>query len=503
MTLLLGIDAGLTVTKVALYDTHGQQVAAAAARCPLHHPRPRHVERDMEAAWESCVAAVRGCLRTAGSRAAEIAAVGLTGHGDGLYLVDRQLRPVRPAILALDSRAEALCASWRADGVLPEVLATSGQEPTAVSQATLWAWLARDEPKALASTRWLLYCKDWLRLRLTGEVCTDVTDASASFVAMATRAYEPRLLELLGLGDELMDRLPPVLSSTNIVGAVTRQAAAATGLPAGTPVVVGCHDVHASAVGMGGIEHGRLSLIAGTFGINQVMTKTPAIDPRWQVRASVLDDRYLAMSTSPGSAASLEWLIERVAPELIELAASQRQSPWEMALEEAAAVMDGPSQVFFQPFVYGSDPRGDAGAALVGLRGWHGRGHVIRAVLEGVVFNHRWHVDALRSKFAIEPPARLGGGAARSSLWVQLFADGLGSPVEVVDTAETGARGVAVLAGTGVGVYDSIPAGVANAVRVSRQHEPDPGCEQRLNEAYARFMALTTALRVMTEGPGQ
>jgi L-xylulokinase len=300
-----------------------------------------------------------------------------------------------------------------------------------------------------------------------------------------------------------MDRLPPVLSSTNVVGAVTRQAAAATGLPAGTPVVVGCHDVHASAVGMGGIEHGRLSLIVGTFGINQVMTKTPAVDPRWQVRASVLDDRYLAMSTSPGSAASLEWLIERVAPELIELAASQRRSPWEIALEEAAAVMDGPSQVFFQPFFYGSDPRGGTGAALVGLRGWHGRGHVIRAVLEGVVFNHRWHVDALRSKLAIEPPARLGGGAARSSLWVQLFADGLGSPVEVVDTTETGARGVAVLAGTGLGVYDSIPAGVANAVRVSRQHEPDPGSEQRLNEAYARFMALTTALRIMTESPGQ
>jgi L-xylulokinase len=504
MTLLLGIDAGLTVTKVALYDTHGLQVAAGAARCPLHHPRPRHVERDMAAAWESCVAAVRGCLATAGPRAAEIAAVGLAGHGDGLYLVDRQLRPVRPAILALDSRAEALRASWRADGVLPEVLATSGQEPTAVSQATLCAWLARDEPKALAGTRWLLYCKDWLRLQLTGEVCTDVTDASASFMAMATRAYEPRLLELLGLGDELMDRLPPVLSSTNVVGAVTRQAAAATGLPAGTPVVVGCHDVHASAVGMGGIDHGRLSLIAGTYGINQVMTKTPAIDPRWQVRASVLDDRYLAMSTSPGSASSLEWLIERVAPELIELAASQRRSPWEIALEEAAAVMDGPSQVFFQPFFYGSDPRGDTGAALVGLRGWHGRGHVIRAVLEGVVFNHRWHVDALRSKFAIEKtPARLGGGAARSSLWVQLFADGLGSPVEVVDTAETGARGVAVLAGTGVGIYDSIPAGVAKAVRVSRNHEPDPGSEQRLNEAYARFMALTTALRIMTQSPGQ
>lgn len=128
-----------------------------------------------------------------------------------------------------------------------------------------WEVGGPDDP---ASTRWLLYCKDWLRLQLTGEVCTDVTDASASFMAMATRAYEPRLLELLGLGDDLMDRLPPVLSSTNVVGAVSRQAAAATGLPAGTPVVVGCHDVHASAVGMGGIEHGRLSLIAGTFGIN-------------------------------------------------------------------------------------------------------------------------------------------------------------------------------------------------------------------------------------------
>jgi len=348
----------------------------------------------------------------------------------------------------------------------------SGQEPTAVSQATLCAWLARHEPQALYGARWLLYCKDWLRLQLTGKVGTDITDAGASFTGFATRNYEPRLLQVLGLGDDLMDRLPQLKGSAEVVGAVTREAAAVTGLPAGTPVVAGCHDVHAAAVGMGGIDFRQVSLIAGTFSINQVMTNTPTLDPRWQVRASVLDDRYLAMSTSPASATSLEWLIERLAPELIELASAQRRTPSEIALEEAAAVMDGPSRVFFQPFFYGSPTGKETGAVLAGLRGWHSRGHVVRALLEGVVFNHRWHVDALRSGFAIQPPARLGGGAARSPLWSQLFADALRIPVEIVDTEETGARGAAVLAGTGIGVYASIPAGVANTVRVVRRHEP-------------------------------
>jgi L-xylulokinase len=498
MSMLLGIDAGLTVTKAALYEIDGQQVAIGASRCPQQHPRPHQVERDMVAAWESCVAAVRSCLRLAGSRAAEIAAVGLVGHGDGLYLVDRQLQPVRPAILALDSRAEDLCASWRAGGLLSEVLATSGQEPPAVSQAALCAWLARHEPQALAGARWLLYCKDWLRLQLTGEVGTDVTDASASFTGFATRNYEPRLLEVLGLSDDLMDRLPRLHGSAEVVGAVTRQAAAVTGLPAGTPVVAGCHDVHAAAVGMGGIDFCQLSLIAGTFSINQVMTKTPTLDPRWQVRASVLDDRYLAMSTSPASATSLEWLIERVAPELIELASAQRRTSSEIALEEAAAVIDGPSRVFFQPFFYGSPTGKEAGAVLVGLRGWHSRGHVVRALLEGVVFNHRWHVDALRSGFAIQPSARLGGGAARSPLWSQLFADALRIPVEIVDTEETGARGAAVLAGTGIGVYASIPAGIANTVRVVRRHEPDSASARRLDEAYTTFTAITAGLPLLS-----
>ena len=487
--LVLGVDAGHTVTKAVLFDATGRAVARGTGTLPLDTPQPHWVERDMDAVWRTAYQAIAACLAEAGPDAGRaVAAVGLAGHGDGLYAVDERGRPVRAAIVAMDTRAEAVLEEWRGTPVWSRSLEWSGTVPFAGSPAALLAWLARHEPGVLREARWLLSCKDWLRLRLTGAVATDPTDAGASFTDMRRGGYSPRLLDLYGLG-ALADLLPPVLACDAVSGTVTREAAALTGLTAGTPVVTGAHDVDAAALGIGGTTPGELCLIAGSFSINQMVSEHPVVDPRWQVRHFVRPGQWMTMSTSPASVANLEWFLRVTgAP------AEQRDGAHEAIGREVETHLDGPSEVLFHPFVYGSPHPQPTAGTFLGLRGWHGRGHLLRALMEGVVLNHRWHVDALCSKLPVTgAPARLTGGAARSEVWSQMFADALRRPVVVTDVRESAARGAALLAATAVGLLDDVTDPRA-AAAVLRRHEPRPDRVAVLDEAYSVYLEALEAL---------
>jgi L-xylulokinase len=307
---------------------------------------------------------------------------------------------------------------------------------------------------------------------------------------------------LYRLGD-LAPLVPPVLASAAPAGEVTRAAAEATGLRAGTPVVAGAHDVAAAALGIGAADPGAVSVVMGTFSINQVVADAPVTDPRWQARTFVRGGRGLAlgpdqqggvrqwlhMSTSPTGAANLEWAVRQLGPWR-----SAGVPDHDAAVREAMASPADGAPVYL-PFLYGSPHGTGLGAAFAGLRGEHGRPDLLRAVLEGVVLGHRWHVDALAERFPVRArPARLSGGGARSPAWSQLLADALGTPVEVTDATESGSRGAALLAGIGAGVYESPAAATAAAVRVVRRYEPDPAGAARLDERYARYRAVAAAL---------
>ncbi len=478
---LLGVDAGQTVTKAVLFDLAGRELAAGSAKSSVASPRPRWAERDMEQAWQATAGAIRECLAASGVRPAQVAAVGIAGHSDGAYLVDDSGAPVRPAITAMDTRAHQILAEWQGSGTGRRALELTGTVPFAGSPAALLAWLARHEPSTLERARWHLFCKDWLRYRLTGEIATDPTEASASFCDVRTQEYSAEACALFGLGGYAR-LLPPIVPSHAVAGRVTPEAARETGLAAGTPVVTGAHDVDAAALGMGAVEPGQLSLIAGTFSINQVVSTEVRLDERWQARTFLSSGRWLNMSTSPASATALEWFVRELGV-----------PSYEQASAEVAACLDGPSTVLFHPFLYGSPHGPDAAAGFLGVRGWHTRGHLLRAVFEGVVFNHRTHVEALRSGFAFRPAARLSGGAARSAVWAQLFADGLGCAIEVPAAAETGALGAALLAGLGVGAYADLDA-AAHVVSVGRRYVPDPDRVAVLDAAYAAYQEAVTAL---------
>lgn len=489
---LLGIDSGLTVTKAVLFEPGGRAVASAGIRVPQHVPEPRFIERDIDELWAATGAAVRGALERAGATGGDVIAIGVTAHGDGVYLLEADGRPARRGIVSLDSRAHQTVERWNASPVPERALRTTGQVPHVSSPAALLAWVAENEPDVFERTRWALACKDVIKLRLTGEVSADPTEASTAFTDVRTQLYSDEAFEIYDLA-AAREMVAPVVGSTEVAGAVTPEAAEVTGLRAGTPVVSGLHDVDASAIGTGVIRPGQLSVVAGTYSINETIADHPVTDERWFARNFVREGQWMHMAISPASATNLEWYVQRLAPEQTAAAQRDGRDPFAMVTSEVEAVLHDPPSVVFLPFLYGSPAGPGPSGSFLGLRGWHTRGHVLRAILEGVAFNHRWHIDDLRSSFPVDE-ARLTGGAARSAIWSQIFADVLGLEIIITDADEAGALGAALCAGAGAGLYASLEEGSRLAVHDVAGFTPVAENAARLEEAYQTFRSATDAL---------
>jgi L-xylulokinase len=496
--LTLGLDCGLTVTKAVLFDEEGRAVASASTRLPQDSPKARWVERDVEGMWTASAETIRSVIEKAGVDAGDVGGVGVTAHGDGLYLVDERGAPTRPGIVSLDSRAYKVTERWDQEGRFERGLELAGQVPFVSSPPPLLAWLLEHEPETVERARWMLPCKDVIKLRLTGECATDPTEASAGFCDVHTQDYSDEVFALYGLeGQERL--LPPVTGCTEIIGQVTEEAAAACGLRPGTPVASGLHDVDASAIGIGSHEPGQLTMVAGTFSINEVIAERPVTDERWLARTFVRPRQWMHMAISPASATNLEWFVQKLCKAEVERAEAAGEDPFAFVDKEIDAAGEAEGMVFL-PFLYGS-PFGTApSGTFLGLRGWHERGHLLRAVLEGVVFNHRTHVDALRESFPVSE-GRLTGGATNSPRWAQMFADSLGIEVVMTDSPEAGALGVAMCASVGTGVHGSLEEAIEACVRVTDRLEPQAAEAERLEGGYAHYRRVVDALEGAWEPP--
>ncbi|TAJ47065.1 MAG: carbohydrate kinase [Herbiconiux sp.] len=448
---LLGIDAGQTAVKAVVHDERMRPIGIGRRSSPVDRSTPRHAERPQDALWEAAASAIAEAIAASGIDPSEIAAIGITGHGDGLHLVDAAGAAVGPAITAMDSRAHLEAAELAADDArMGVVLSRSGQEPTPGAAGNLLRWLERNDPSRIRAADWILFCKDVIRLRLTGEIATDYSDATASFLDTATASWSPEVIEAYGLPADILRLLPPLHASGDIVGRVLPEAAALTGLAVGTPVIAGMHDVQAASIGMGALVPGRLALVAGSFTTNGVTTTQGDVDPRWQSRLSITPDLRIAMSTSATASPALDWVLR-----LLGVTTDEARD----ALFAAAAALDPEEQVpLVLPFLVDSPLGASSSAALAGVRGWHTPAHVLRGTLEGIALMHVWHTRALGERFEWEQPVVLGGGIARAPLYVQLVANALRSPVTVVQNEEAGAFGAAAVAGASVGVFPSVAA---------------------------------------------
>ncbi len=493
MPSLLGIDNGLTVTKAVIFDADGTQLAVARRRVPQLMPQPRWVERDMAGLWRATAEAIAEAISLSGRPASDVKAVAATAHGDGVYLLDSDRRPLGPGFLSLDSRAGAVVEQWAKGSVASEALRLTGQEPHVSAPSALLAWIKEHDPDRYRRIAHVLACKDWLRFCLTGVVGTDRTEASTSFTDVRTQMYSPEALRIFGL-EALSEALPPIAHSAEVVGAVTTEAAALTGLVKGTPVAAGLHDVTASALGMGGHRQGVVSVVAGTYSINEVVSAEPRVDRRWFCRNAIDAGQWNNMSISPASTANYDWFLDTLCRAEQDRAQADGVSIHAQLAGEIEAALQRTSTILFHPYLFGS-PHGEvASASFLGLHGWHDRGDMLKAVLEGIVFNHRHHVDALRDGFAVNE-ARLTGGVSRNPTFAQMFADVLGMPVTVAPIDEAAAFGAALCAGAAVGLIPSVQDAPPAARGAARQFEPDKARSAAYEERYSLYCRIAEALK--------
>lgn len=488
MALLLGIDSGLTVTKAVVFEEDGKPLAVARRRVPQSFPQPRHVERDMDELWAATAEAIREAIAGCGRPAGEIQGVAATAHGDGLYLLDSAKRPLGAGILSLDSRAGAIVEAWETDGIARRALGLTGQTAHASAPSALLAHIKRHEPERYRAIAHVFTCKDWLRFCLTDGVGTDLTEASTSFTDVRTQDYDPAALAVFGL-EELWPALAPVSRPDENVGTVTRRAAEATGLVEGTPVAAGLHDVTASALGIGGHAPGALAVVAGTYSINELVTERPMPDPRWFCRNGIRKGWWNSMAISPASTANYDWFLDNFCRDLSEKAGREGGDVHALLGPELERALEKPSDIVFHPFLFGSPFGSQASAGFFGVHGWHERGDLLKAVLEGIVFNHKLHIDDLLSAVRVDR-LRISGGGARSPVLAQMFADATGLVTEVSSADEAAAWGAALVAGTAVSIYRSPEEGAAATTRILRSHQPDQARGARLSERYELFRQL-------------
>ena len=501
MRYYLGLDNGGTTTKAALFNRNGTECAVCRVDTAALKPRPGFMERDMEQMWQDNCAVIRGVMQKAGIRPEQIAGVGVCGHGKGLYLWGEDGKPAGNGILSTDNRAYDYPLRWQQDGTEEQAFALSCQHILSCQSVSLLAWLRDHEKRTWENIRWVFSCKDYVRFRLTGRAQAELTDCSGNgLLNLHTRSYDPQLLQLFGL-EAIGYALPPLCTATEICGTVSEEAAAACGLAAGTPVIGGMFDIDACALAVGVLDERNICMIAGTWSINEYVRRTPVMDGSVRMNSLFcLPEYYLIEESSPTSAGNNEWFLQQMLPELRQQAAAEGRSIYEIL---NAWVTDIPPETFvpvFLPFLMASNVHPNAKAAFVGMSANHTRRHLLRSVYEGIVFCHKMHLDRLMQSRSGPPEAiRVAGGAARSAVWTQMFADVLKLPVQTVLANETGALGCAIAVAAAVGDYADLSAAARGMCKVAQCVQPDPEKAGIYAEKYALYCKTIECLDPLWE----
>lgn len=506
--LLLAIDAGGSLVKATIFDLAGGSVTRARS-VPLTRPAPGQTERDADVLWAATTECVREVLAAVDAGAERVLAVGFTGHGNGLYLVDADGRPTRNAVMAADTRAASAVRAWVAAGLGEELQARSWNGLWAGQPGPILAWLAGAETDVLQRSHAVLSCKDYLRGRLTGIVATELSDASAGGLydntawaaAKGTRPLALSEPAIAGFGLESVRHLLLTPIGSHDLGEVSAAAAAETGLRAGTPVVAGLVDNAALHHGSGVFDGAEICVGAGTWSVNQVLvpaaeaTMDSVLGAIRPTAANIaLGGLALLCEASPTSASNFDWALSRA----ITLTSSQDKAAgkdiYSARLEREGRRPQRVDDPMFLPFLDGS--RDDAGArgAWVGLSSSTGEDELLGAVVEGICLEHRRHIERLQAAMPTRLPVRLSGGATKSEVWCQRFADVLGVEVQISPVSELGSVCAAAQAGVGVGVFTDVAQGVGTLNPSWRMFEPDPDAADFVRARYARYCEVAGVL---------
>ncbi|MHB1033109.1 MAG: xylulokinase [Pirellulales bacterium] len=499
MGIFLGIDIGTSGTKTLAMDAGGKILADAIAFYPCYHPRPLWSEQDPEDWWQATIKTVRAVMKKAKLKPADVKAIGLSGQMHGSVFLDKSDRVIRKALLWNDQRTSAECAEMeqRVGGRRQLIEMVANPALTGFTAPKI-LWLRNHEPRNFEKTRKVLLPKDEIRRRMTGEYATDVSDASGMLLLdVAKRDWSKPLLSALELDINLLGRC---YESEQVTGKLTPEAAKTLGLSTDCVVVGGAGDCAAGAVGNGIVDKGTLSTSIGTSGVMFVHSDTVQIDPEGRVHTfcHAVHGKWHMMGVNLSAGGSLQWFRNRLCEAEMAQAKRAKIDAYEILTKEATAVPSGSEGLFFLPYLSGertphADP--DARGCFIGLTLAHGRGHMIRSILEGVTFSMR---DSLAIFEGLGVPVRqirASGGGSRSALWRQIQADVFGRKVVTINTEEGPAYGVALLAAVGAGAFKNIREACAATIKVVKETAPDRAARKTYDRAFPVYQQLYRSLK--------
>ncbi|MGX5829003.1 FGGY family carbohydrate kinase [Mesorhizobium sp. 43Arga] len=469
--ILIGIDAGTSVIKSIAFDISGRQIAAAALPNRYETLPGGGAEQDLARTWSDAATTLRQLADKVPNLASRTVAIAVTGQGDGTWLIDAKGEPVAKGWLWLDARAAAVVEEIRARPEDRLRFEKTGSGLAACQQGSQFVFMKRTMPEMLGKAATAFHCKDWLYFKLTGERATDPSEGTFTFGDFHTRDYSDDVLEVLGVAD-LRHLLPPIVDGTRHSTALSQAAAEATGMLAGTPVVLGYVDVVCTALGAGLLDRQRKPgcSIIGSTGMHMRLAETPD-----DVQLNEAATGYTMAMPAPGVFAqmqsnmaatlNIDWVLG-LASGILASQGISRSNGEMIALVDAWIAAARPASLLYQPYVSEAGERGpfvdaNARAGFVGISSRHGYPDLVRAVFEGLAFAAR---DCYAAMGPLPHEVRLTGGAARSPALRKILGAALGADIRTSAREEAGAAGAAMIAAVCVGLYPSMDACVGEWV---------------------------------------
>jgi L-xylulokinase len=483
---VLCIDNGSTIIKAVLFTFDGHEMGKSQVKSPaVSHGV--FVEVDMDALWECTIEIIRDLLSKTCIKSSEIAVIGVSGYGNGLFAIDMEGKPVRQAITSADTRAQALVDHWELEGLHAADLTC--QQMGAFQTIPILRWLKEKEPQFYENIDRILYSKDWINYKLTGLTGTDYTDASiGGLLNLYTKTYDKEIFRRYGV-EEVFNKLPLLSKSTRIMGEVTKSASAQTGLNEGTPVISGMMDAAANMIGSGICSSDKYCIIGGTWGNNMCIDEALLYHKDIQLTFLFADaEKYVLFEGSPTSAVNLEWFITNILkPVLPGMSVSDFYQQMEIELVKIKAEE---LDLYYIPFIYKSKLSNANGGSFIHFDASNNIYHLLKALLEGVVFAHRMHLENLCKAGIPKKTAVLSGGAANSGVWCQLYADILGMEIQTTKSKDVGAMGVMIAASNAIGRYQSLEEASSRMVGMYQSYLPNRLNQRIYDEKYKKFIQL-------------
>lgn len=503
-SLIVAHDLGTTGNKASLYDADGVVRASAFFGYDTEYPRPGWAEQDPEDWWRAVCTSTRELLAAARVSARNVACIAFSGQMMGCVPVDRHARPLRNALIWADQRAVGEAQAIIDAVGWEQAYRITGHRASPSYSGAKILWVRNHQPDIFAQTHKFLHAKDFVVARLTGKFVTDYSDASGmNLYDLECRDWSAAILDAIHLTPEV---LPELHASTDVVGAVTPQAAGETGLAEGTPVVIGGGDGCCAATGAGVVREGSAYNYVGSSSWIAMATRSPIYDPtmRTFTWAHLVPGMFSPCGTMQAAGGSYQWLRDNLGQPEKAAAAALGLSAYELLNLQAEGSPPGAHGLLFLPYLLGErSPRWnpDARGAFLGLTMRHTRADMLRAGLEGITLNLRVILEAFREQGAAPDAIRVIGGGARGRLWRQIMADIYGVPVSRPALLEEATSlGAAIAGGVGVGIFSdfSVAERLVTTVETCKPVAEHKQAYDRLyelfNRAYAAFEPLFAGL---------